>query len=75
MSWREALNCLELFVKFTEKSHYYNVAEVMDTHIMLNNAYKKRHSAIKQADIKDTVKLYNHYSTPFFFLFFPTYYT
>ena len=53
MSWREALNCLELFVKFTEKSHYYNVAEVIDTHIMLNNAYKKHHSAIKQADIRD----------------------
>ena len=53
MSWHEALNDLELFVKFTEKSRYYNVAEVMDTHIMLNNAYKKRHSAIKQADIRD----------------------
>ena len=25
----------------------------MDTHIMLNNAYKKCHSAIKQADIRD----------------------
>ena len=48
-----ALNGLELFVKFTEKSHYYNVAEIMDTHIMLNNAYKKCHSAIKQADIRD----------------------
>ena len=53
VSWREALNGLELLVKFTEKNHYYNVTEVVDTHIMLNNAYKKRHNAIKQADIRD----------------------
>ena len=41
-----------------------NAAEAMNLHIILNECYTKRHSAIKQADIRDMFKKVNKHVDP-----------
>ena len=53
ITWSEAVYHLECFVKFAEKSHSYNIAEVMNLHTILKDCHTKRQKDIKQADIRD----------------------
>ena len=46
-------NHMECFVKFAEKSHSYNIAEVMKLHILLKDCHTKRQKDIKQTDTRD----------------------
>ena len=50
ISWAETSEGLKTFVKFTEKSKHYDVAEVMNLHIIQNSCQKRAQSK-KQVNI------------------------
>lgn len=52
VSWKEAQECLETFVKFVEASSYYNTTDVMNAHIQYNTFLTKKASSCKQKDLR-----------------------
>lgn len=51
ISWAEASEALNTFVKFAERSQQYDVAEVMNLHIIQNSFCQKRVQSKKQVNI------------------------
>uniref|UniRef100_A0A1B6ML08 HTH CENPB-type domain-containing protein n=1 Tax=Graphocephala atropunctata TaxID=36148 RepID=A0A1B6ML08_9HEMI len=51
ITWKEASEALDKFVKFAESSRFYDTAEVMNLHIIKNSFCQKRAKSKKQIDI------------------------
>lgn len=51
ITWSDASDALNKFVKFAETSKHYNIAEVMNLHIIRNTFLKKRNQSKQQVDI------------------------
>lgn len=51
VTWDEASEALNTFLKFAEANKFYDVSEVMNLHIIKNNFCKKRANSKKQIDI------------------------
>ena len=56
ISWAEASEGLKTFVKFAEKSKHYDVAEVMNLHIIQKSFCQKRAQSMKQVNIPTMFK-------------------
>ena len=56
ISWAEDSEGLKTFVKFAEKSKHYDVAQVMNLHIIQNRFCQKRAQSKKQVNIHTMFK-------------------
>lgn len=52
VSWNEASEAINTFVKFAESNKQYSMAEVMNLHIIKNDFLNKKNSCKKQVDIR-----------------------
>lgn len=52
VTWREATDVIHTFVKFVETNKHYNMAEVMNLHIIHNDFLNKRSNNKRQVDIR-----------------------